>query len=64
MSNRIDTHGDLMRAQSLNLEKSKTLLVFLTSFCSADDLFNKGIHQGLKHLEKTGEVLPGKDKEN
>jgi hypothetical protein len=48
-----DVNGDLMKAQSLNPEKSKTLLVFLTSFCGADATFQKGVHAGLRHLEKT-----------
>jgi hypothetical protein len=50
---KINANETLMRVQSLNSEKSKTLLVFLSSYCSANEQFLKGVHSGLKMLEKT-----------
>jgi hypothetical protein len=53
---KLDNAAILMRAQALEPEKSKTLLVFLTSFCSGNDLFIKALHAGLRHLERMSEI--------
>jgi hypothetical protein len=45
-----------MRAQALNPDNSKILLVYLYSYCSADDKFWLGVNSGLKALETTREI--------
>jgi hypothetical protein len=50
-----------MKAQRLNPEKSKTLLLYLTSHCSDDIIFKQGIHAGLRYIEKTGDTPSGKE---
>jgi hypothetical protein len=51
-----------MRVISLDPEKAKTLLVFLTSYCNGDDVFFKGVNAGMKHLSGEIEVAKLEEK--
>jgi hypothetical protein len=52
MSPKINKTEILMKAQALNPAESKTLLIYLTSSCSTDDLFVKSLHAGLESIQK------------